>query len=117
MKIIIMGLLSSLVWGSAVARTLDTAHFRILINCLDSKSEAGCERASYDGTNKEKKATIHLVGRQLMQMCADKVTPCHSLGYEFTNGNTIYFISEDGHLKVTDGSKVLVDEVGEWTYD
>lgn len=52
-----------------------------------------------------------------MQICADKVTPCHSLGYEFTNGNTSYFISEDGHLKVTDGSKVLVDEVGEWTYD
>jgi hypothetical protein len=117
MKIIIIGLLSSLVCGSVMARTLDTAHFRVVINCLDAKSEAGCERASYDGTNKEKKATIHLVGRQLMQMCADKVTPCHSLGYEFTNGNTTYLISEDGHLKVMDGSKVLVDEVGEWTYD
>lgn len=117
MKIIIIGLLSSLICGTAVARTLDTAHFRVVINCLDSKSEAGCERVSYVGTNKEKKVTIHLIGRRLMQMCADKVTPCHSLGYEFSNGNTTYFISEDGHLKVTDGSKVLVDEVGEWTYE
>ena len=44
----------------------------------------------------------------------DEITPAHFLGYEFKNGRTTYFIGEDGELRVTRGSKVLVEERGTW---
>ncbi|CDZ75969.1 hypothetical protein BN59_00232 [Legionella massiliensis] len=111
--IMVIALLCS---GLATAQTLDTQHFTIAINCQSPEYEVGCDKASYQGTNKATGGTINLMGRQIMQMCADGVTPCHSLGYQFTNGKIIYFVSEDGHLLVTDGAKVLVDESGTWQF-
>ncbi|KTD31563.1 MULTISPECIES: hypothetical protein [Legionella] len=113
----LIGFLSFFFTTLAMAATLDTDHYRIVITCLSQDHEVGCERVSYEGTNKETGSTIRLIGKQIMQMCADKTTPCHSLGYEFSNGNTYYFVSEDGQLKVIDGSKILINEHGEWTYE
>ncbi|ARG96363.1 hypothetical protein [Legionella micdadei] len=113
----LIGLMGLLLTTSTMAAILDTDHYRVVITCLSQDHEVGCERVSYEGTNKDTGATIRLVGRQVMQPCADKTTPCHSLGYEFSNGSTYYFVSEDGHLKVIDGSKVLINEYGEWTYE
>lgn len=99
-----------------LAQILDTPHFKIVINCQSSESPVGCDKVSYEGTNKATGGTISLIGTQLMKECADGVTSCQSLGYEFTNGTTTYFISEDGHLQVIEGAKVLVDEIGTWTF-
>jgi hypothetical protein len=47
-------------------------------------------------------------------MCADRVTPCRFLGYEFVRGNLRYVVLESGNLHVTRGKSVLVQEAGEW---
>lgn len=98
----------------AMGQTLETAHFMITINCQSHEYEVGCSQATYQGANKKTGLTIHLNGKQIMQLCADGITPCHSLGYEFFQGNTRYFVSEGGQLLVTQGTRVLVDERGVW---
>lgn len=47
-------------------------------------------------------------------LCADGVTPCRFLGYEFRNGVFRYLVFESGGVRVVRGNKVLVDEPGEW---
>jgi hypothetical protein len=55
-----------------------------------------------------------LQGRTLNSLCADGVTPCRFIGYEFRNGPFRYVVYDSGSLRVTRGDKVLVDEPGEW---
>lgn len=100
--------------GLLLAKTLDTLHYKISIQC-EVQSEGGCSKVSYQETNKETGEKVNLTGTQVLEKCPDKATPCHSLGYEFSNGNLTYLISENGQLQVLDGAKVLVDEAGTWT--
>jgi hypothetical protein len=114
MKLLIatIALLSS---GLIAAKSLDTPHYKITISCQNpTQNEVGCSKASYQEINKETGAKVNLMGTQVMEKCADKTTPCHSLGYEFSNGNLTYLISENGQLQVLNGAKVLVDEAGTW---
>jgi len=99
----------------AMAQTLDTPHFTITITCQTEEYEVGCSSVSYDGISKKTGEEMQLQGKQIMQMCADGVTPCHSLGYEFMNGNIRYFVSESGQLMVNQGDKVILNEAGTWT--
>ena len=57
---------------------------------------------------------ITLVGRERHSRCADGVTPCRFLGYEFRNGKTVYFVDTDGHLSVREGERTLLQEAGTW---
>ncbi|MCU9948718.1 hypothetical protein [Pseudomonas sp. PDM13] len=100
--------------GPLLAQTLETRGYRIEIIDQCEEGTVGCDNVLYRGTSKKSGNTLELKGRQLMRMCADGVTPCHSLGYEFNNGDTHYFVSEDGHLSVTRGERTLVDQQGEW---
>jgi hypothetical protein len=109
-------MLGLLISGSLMAQTLSTPHYNIVITCQGPEYEVGCSKVSYQGTNKKTGSTIKLEGKQIMKMCADGVTPCHSLGYQFTNGTVVYIVSEEGQLRIKDGSKVLLDESGKWTY-
>jgi hypothetical protein len=107
----VFGLLIS---GSLTAQTLTTPHYKIVITCQGPEYEVGCSKAIYQGTNIKTGSTIKLEGKQIMKMCADGVTPCHSLGYKFTNGKVVYIVSEGGQLTINDGSKVLLEESGQW---
>ncbi len=73
-----------------------------------------CSKLVYEETNKDTGAKTKINGTQVLQKCPDKAAPCHSLGYEFSNGNLTYLISESGQLQVLEGAKVLVDETGTW---
>lgn len=113
----VIAVLSLIISELTMARTLDTEHYRIVVSCLSPKLEIGCERVSYQGVNKETGSITSLFGRQIVQACPDKVSSCYSLGYEFADGQSLYHISEDGQLRVTNGSKVVIDEYGHWTYE
>lgn len=99
------------------AGTLETPSFTIEIALQCEEGVVGCDKVSYKGTSKKTGKTIELSGKQLMKMCSDGVTPCHSLGYQFKSGNTVYFVSDDGRLTVTQGKKVIVNEQGKWKDD
>ena len=51
----------------------------------------------------------------LHTLCADGATPCRFLGYKFENGNTTYYVHQDGLLEVIrNRDEVLVRERGSW---
>jgi len=73
-----------------------------------------CDDVKYVGISKKTGKSIALTGKTVHTMGPDGVTPAYFLGYTFRNGSTVYFVGDDGELRVTRGSKVLVEETGVW---
>lgn len=102
---------------SASAGTLETTNFKVKITINCAEGVVGCDRVTYRGTDKNTGKSIRLSGKQIMRICADGVTPCQSLGYEFKNGKNgeyTYFVSENGRLLVYRGKKLILNEAGKW---
>lgn len=97
----------------ACADTLTTPSFVIDIRGCE-EGVVSCDNVVYTGTSKKTGKSIRLHGRTLHTLCADGVTPCRFLGYEFRKGDVYYRVLEDGRLLVMQGKKILVDETGEW---
>jgi hypothetical protein len=122
MKNIFTTTLGILIWTvvtclSANAQTLETTNFKVKITINCAEGEVGCDRVTYRGTDKNTGKSIRLSGKQIMRICADGVTPCQSLGYEFKNGKNgeyTYFVSENGRLLVYRGKKLILNEAGKW---
>lgn len=96
-------------------QTLDTPHYVVTIESLCREGEVTCDQIRYEGVSKRSGNSIRLIGHTLFSLCADKVTPCRFLGYQFRNGNVTYQILEPGILRVIqDQSIVLINEQGRW---
>jgi hypothetical protein len=93
---------------------LDTPHFRLEIEHACEEGCVSCDQVHYRATNKKTKQAISLIGSTVHTMGADGKTPSHFLGYRFTDGSTVYFVSDDGHLEVTQQGKLLLREQGVW---
>lgn len=98
------------------ADTLTTPSFVIQIKTHCAEGDVSCDNVSYIGTSKKSGKAISLRGKTLHSLCADGVTPCRFLGYEFKSGAIRYRVLEGGELIVTQGQKVLVQEAGDWQY-
>jgi len=96
------------------AQTLVTPGFRVTVEVRCAEGNVSCDDVRYVGTSRKSGKSIRLAGKTSHAPCADGVTPCRFLGYVFRNGRVVYFVSDDGRLRVTEGEKVLVDERGEW---
>ncbi|MFL9926798.1 hypothetical protein PQR62_21165 [Herbaspirillum lusitanum] len=99
---------------TAGADTLTTPSFVIDIQENCAEGEVTCDKVSYTGTSKKTGKSIRLRGKTIHSMCADGVTPCRFLGYEFRNGSTYYRVEEGGGLLIMQGKKVLLEESGKW---
>ncbi len=88
---------------------LETSHFSIKIieNC--SEGNVDCNNVSYTGTRKKDNAVIHLSGKTM-----NNPKTLDFQGYEFRNGNVVYYIYQNGTLEIMNGSKLLFSEDGEW---
>ncbi len=109
--------LAASLWGVpslAHAGTLTTASFSIQIQVKCAEGNVVCDDVRYEGKNRRSGQSLVLQGQTMHSLCADGVTPCRFLGYEFRNGPFRYLVFESGGLRVTRGNKVLVDEPGEW---
>jgi hypothetical protein len=100
--------------NTALAETLKTKNFIVHITRKCPEGEVVCSNVSYTGTRLKTGASIQLTGRTVYRMCADKVTPCKFLGYEFLNGDYRYLVTESGTLKVYKQKKLLLEEKGSW---
>ncbi len=100
----------------SVAGTLNTPSFVVHIKSNCEEGNVTCNNVTYTGTSKKTGKGITLRGKTLHSMCADGVTPCRFLGYEFKSGAITYRVYENGQLIVTQREKVLVKETGEWEY-
>jgi hypothetical protein len=113
-KYIFLALLS-FSFDYACADTLTTPSFVIDIQGCE-EGVISCDNVMYTGTSKKTGKSIKLRGKTLHTLCADGVTPCRFLGYEFRKGDVYYRVMEDGSLLVMQGKKILVEETGEWDW-
>lgn len=103
--------------GPAFADKLITENYTIEIQQNCGEGYVTCDDVSYHGTSHKTGKQLRLKGETLSRMCADGVTPCQFLGYEFKNGDTTYRVFDSGQLLVEQNGKTLVDESGEWQYE
>lgn len=96
------------------ARILSTPNFVVVIVETCEEGVVGCDQVAYTGVNRSTGKSITLSGSALMHMCADGVTPCQHLGYEFRNGDVTYTVTNDGTLAVSRKGKVFAKEQGKW---
>lgn len=96
------------------AQTLVTPGYRVTIEPRCPEGEVACAEVGYRGVSRRSGRAITLEGRTLHGLCADGVTPCRFLGWEFRNGDTVYRVLESGELQVTRGERVLVQQRGQW---
>jgi hypothetical protein len=102
--------------ASSWAGTLTTPSFIVDIKVQCAEGNVSCDKVDYVGKSRKTGKSIALHGKTMHTLCADGVTPCRFLGYEFWNGKINYRVGEDGTLLVTQGRKVLVSEKGEWKW-
>ena len=116
MKLILLPLLL-LASAFISAQQLDTPNYTVEIQQLCPEGEVQCQQVLYKGTSKVSGASIELKGTAWHSVCADGVTPCRFLGYQFKNGRIRYLVHESGLLQVIGSSdRVLVEEQGVWDY-
>ncbi|MBK1713127.1 hypothetical protein [Rubrivivax gelatinosus] len=96
------------------AQTLLTPGYRVSVEPRCVEGEVACADVEYVGRSRRSGRSIRLDGRALHTQCADGVTPCRFLGWEFHNGDTVYRVFEAGELVVTRGDTVLLREQGRW---
>ena len=116
MKLILLPLLL-LASAFTFAQQLDTPNYTVEIQQLCPEGEVQCQQVLYKGTSKVSGASIELKGTAWHSLCADGVTPCRFLGYQFKNGRIRYLVHESGLLQVIGSSgKVVLEEQGVWDY-
>jgi hypothetical protein len=98
----------------AIADTLTTKQFRIEIQVNCEEGNVTCGRVSYRGQDLKTGKSLRLSGKTIHSLCADGVTPCRFLGYEFLNRNYRYVVMEGGILKVYKSGKLLLSQHGTW---
>jgi hypothetical protein len=98
----------------AGARALNTKSFRVKITANCEEGVVVCDNVSYLGTNRQTGQSIQLRGKTIHSICADGITPCRFLGYEFRNGQYRYYVAEEGILTVYQGQQSIVSEEGVW---
>ncbi|MDR7122048.1 hypothetical protein [Rheinheimera soli] len=99
------------------AQQLDTPNYKVEIKELCPEGEVQCQNVLYKGTSKISGASIELKGSAWHSLCADGVTPCRFLGYQFNNGRIRYLVHDSGLLQVIGSSgNVVLEEQGVWDY-
>lgn len=116
-KIALLPIAAVMFAQAASAGTLMTPNFQVQVSRNCGEGSVTCDNVSYTGTNIHTGATIQLKGRTLHTICADGVTPCRFLGYQFRNGEYTYIVTQDGRLIVEQGEQLLLDESGTWQPD
>jgi hypothetical protein len=119
MKSQIFGLLATVLsfgWlvEGAIADTLTTKGFKIDIQVNCEEGNVTCNRVSYRGQDLKTGKSLRLSGKTVHSLCADGVTPCRFLGYEFRNRNYRYVVTEAGLLEIYKSGKLLVSQQGTW---
>lgn len=99
----------------SLAGTLTTKNYIVEITRNCEEGVVSCDNVTYRGISKQTGKAITLKGSTKHTTCADGITPCRFLGYEFKSGNITYLVLESGLLQVLKGkSKVLLEERGKW---
>lgn len=116
MKALLFAAALALIPAISEPGTLTTQAYKITVDVRCPEGYVSCDNVRYTGVNRASGKSITLTGKTVHATAQDGVTPSRFLGYRFDNGNTTYFVSEDGELRVTRGPKLLVQERGVWKW-
>lgn len=95
-----------------ITHRLETETYRIeVIGC--EEGVVVCDDVTYYGTHKETQESIIIEnGKTLSTMCADGVTPCRFIGYEFIKDGYTYTIYDEGRFVIKDPTgEVILEEI------
>ena len=119
MKLRLIALLSAVACpfgavASDSALILETkSHVVVLVeHCPEG--DVACNDITYVGVSKKSGDSIRLKGKSVHSMGSDGVTPSRFLGYSFINGQTKYFIENDGTLSISQKGRVSTEQKGIW---
>jgi hypothetical protein len=99
----------------SLAETLTTENYVVTITRNCEEGNVTCNDVTYHGISKQTGEAITIKGSTKHTKCADGVTPCRFLGYEFENGNATYLVLESGLLQIVkDKNDAIFEEQGKW---
>ncbi len=98
--------------GTAMAETFKTKSYNIKITNNCPEGNVTCNNVTYYGRSVKTGASVRLTGKTIHTTCADGVTPCRFLGYEFRNKQYLYRVTENGRLQIYQGNRLILDERG-----
>lgn len=99
------------------AVTCITENYEVTITEHCEEGENFCRNVTYVGKNKNTGKSIKLKGSQTIRTCADGVTPCQMMGWEFFSGRYRYAITDDKSLWVSrDGKDLIVEKCLKYEY-
>ncbi|MDF5712614.1 MAG: hypothetical protein PUP93_01705 [Rhizonema sp. NSF051] len=98
--------------GTAIAETLKTKSFNIKITRNCQEGNVTCNNVTYYGRSLKTGASVRLTGKTVHKTCADGVTPCRFLGYEFRNKQYLYRVTQEGLLQIYERNRLILEEKG-----
>jgi hypothetical protein len=103
----------------ALSAEFVTQHYKLIIIANCKEGNVTCDDVDLIAINRESENIIFQTkGRTQHSLCADGVTPCGFIGYEFKIKNVTYFVTSDDTLIITaDKSDIVVKEKGVWEKD
>jgi hypothetical protein len=99
---------------------LTTKSWNITIAANCKEGVVDCDDIDYLAVNRKSGKKVRLKGKDLFHYCPGDEgdgpgkTPCRHLGFEFRKGAALYRVWDDGNLEVRQGSRLLLQEKGEW---
>jgi hypothetical protein len=96
------------------AEVLKTPSYEIEIGSCP-EGYVSCDTIPIDVKNLKTGIASSYIGGTLHTLCADGVTPCRFLGYDFTGEIGKFHLYENGFLEVSDESgQAILSEQGHW---
>jgi hypothetical protein len=113
---VITSLLASLFLVTrADAAVLLTEQFVVVVVEHCPEGDVACNNVTYTGVSRKTGETISLKGQAWLRMCADTVTPCEHVGWQFRNGEFTYRVRETPpSLEVERGGKTVIEQKAVW---
>ena len=101
--------------NAAFDAVLLTPQFVVVVVERCPEGDVACNDVTYTGVNRKTGESIFLKGQAWVRLCADRVTPCQHIGWEFKNGDLIYRVQESpAVLRVERRGKTLLEQEGKW---
>jgi hypothetical protein len=111
----VLGSTTQAVAMDGFAATLTTKNYVVNIATNCEEGAVTCNNVTYRGLSKQTGKAIAMKGTTKHTTCADNITPCRFIGYEFKSGNITYLVLDSGLLQIfKNKSEVLLEEQGQW---
>jgi hypothetical protein len=94
---------------------LETTSYSIRIEVYCEEGLVTCKKVRYKGSNRRTNQSVSIWGRTVPATCRD-TAPCSLQGYEFNREKFGYYVTKDGALIVSKGSRTVLREKGTWNY-